>query len=98
MKMVSQLTRQAMSRHRLLTSAVNKESMYIPQPVPQTPSPSSLTQPPTQPAPSFSAVTPQPPASSLPIAPIRPAQPAPRPHTVYQQLMKSHDRMTERHL
>lgn len=98
MKMVSQLTRQAMSRHRLLTSAVNRESMYIPQPAAQVPLSSSLTQPPAQPAPSFSTVTPQPPASSPPIAPGRPAQPAPRPHTVYQQLMKSHDRMTERHL
>jgi len=93
MKMVSQLTRQAMSRHRLISSAsfpssppsapslkdLSVRSLYaLPDPLPaQAAGPS---------APSI-ALPPSPPPASLQSR-----------QTIYSQLMKKHDRFTERHI
>lgn len=91
MKMVSQLTRQAMSRHRLLTAS-GRLPEYVPQPAP--------LPPPVQTTPYQPSDTLRPPEMSAapPVMNPQPLQPVPRPHSAYQQLMKSHDRMTERHL
>ena len=89
MKMVSQLTRQAMNRHRLIASAPYSPpaaSSYAPPPtvLPLSPEPSPLP--------------PSPPLPGPPAFPdVRPIQPAPR-QTLYGQLMKKHDRFTERHI
>lgn len=84
MKMVSQLTREAMKKHRLLASNVALSPHALPPaddrsaPAPQTGVYSAVPEPAQRP-------------------PAR--QPAPpRIQSVYSQLMKSHDRMTERHL
>lgn len=98
MKMLSQLTRQAISRHQLLSA-----NPPVSPALPVQPSP-----PPLQPTgfqmirPLYPGAAPEP-ASLPPAPPDRPAPPAPSPppvrrHTVYQQLMSSHDRMTDRHL
>ena len=92
MKMVSQLTRQAMNRHLILSASppFPAVSASIPKSVPDF----SPAEPPSVPC--FSA--PEPPPLPQPPAPgVRPSM-APRPATIYQQLMTSHDRMTERHL
>ena len=101
MKMVSQLTRQAMSRHRLLSSGSSVPSFPPAQPAPrptgfQTVHPLySASAPAAQPT-----VPPAPPAyTSAPAhSPVPSQPPIPRQRTIYQQLMSSHDRVTERHL
>lgn len=85
MKMVSQLTRQAMSRHRLLSAVSYPEPSAVPPVLPSS-SPHSLYAP--------EAPAPKPP--SAPTAPA-PAQ-LPQQRTIYGELMKKHDRFTERHL
>ena len=90
MKMVSQLTRQAMNRHRTL------HPLY-PAPTPPLAAPYLPPEPPARP---FLPSAPQP-ASVQPSLQERQPVPAPQPprvRTIYQQLMNSHDRMTERHL
>lgn len=86
MKMVSQLTRQAMSRHRLLSAVPYPEPSAVPPPAPPSSSLPSLYAP--------EAPAPKPP--SAPTAPA-PAQ-LPQQRTIYGELMKKHDRFTERHL
>lgn len=87
MKMVSQLTRQALNRHRLITAAPYSPPaapMYTPPPTVAPLSPESSALPSSPPTP--------------PVLPdVRPIQSAPR-QTLYGQLMKKHDRFTERHI
>ena len=93
MKMISQLTRQAMNRHRLL-SAVSfpgtSDAPAAPPPVSPQPVRRSLY---TQKAADL-------PAPSAPTAPIPTPPPVqiPQQRTIYGELMKKHDRFTERHL
>ena len=90
MKMVSQLTRQALSRHRLLTAA----------PIPHTAATPPFNPLPSQPTPvSFSPSPPVPEWISAPEAfPSAPPSYHPPRQTIYGQLMKKHDRFTERHI
>lgn len=103
MKMVSQLTRQAMSRHRILTGNA-AQAVYPPQPPTHILSSDSLSG--TQ---SVRPLYSQPALSAPPAAPPQPGQPSPAPapripaaepphHSIYSQLMLKHDRMSERHL
>lgn len=98
MKMVSQLTRQAMNRHRMLRTL--SPAPYIPPfaayPPPE-PSVRPLYSPQTAPplVPAQSPILPQPSAPARPLS--APPQP-PRVRSIYQQLMSSHDRMNKRHL
>ena len=98
MKMVSQLTRQAMNRHRMLHTL--SPAPYIP-PSAAYPPPESSVRPlyPPQtalpPVPAQSSVPPQP---SVPARPLSAPPEQPRVRSIYQQLMSSHDRMTKRHL
>lgn len=88
MKMVSQLTRRAMNRHRVLSV----EEAPIPAPEPVRPLYAApIVSPAAAPAPASvpSAALPPRPASSAAVM---------RPRTIYQQLMVNHDRMRERHL
>ncbi len=95
MKMVSQLTRQAMLRHRLLASAV-----YPPVPAPVQSELHAAYEKATAVRPLYT------PAAAdevrpLPVPPrARNFEPAPLPNrqTIYGELMKKHDRFTERHL
>ena len=88
MKMVSQLTRQAMSRHRLLSAVSCPDAPASRLPVSHSPSLQSLYK--------QEAAAPHPPSAPQvpPIAPI----PVPQQRTIYGELMKKHDRFTERHL
>lgn len=97
MKMVSQLTRQAMSRHRLLSA--------MPQPELQPVSPvisfrteealsADCTPVPSEPVIPASSPLPEPPRTAAQPFPLR----TPPQQTIYGQLMKKHDRFTERHL
>ena len=93
MKMVSQLTKQAMSRHRLLSAAPYPSA---PVTAPQAPQPRTLYSAPLPPQPA--AELPQPPAQAV-SAPPRPAPlPVQSRQTIYGELMKKHDRFTERHI
>ena len=93
MKMVSQLTRQAMGRHRLIAAASFPASPASAPPF------QDLS---VRPLYSFPASPPaQPEAPSAPSIPLPPSPPPasiqPR-QTIYGQLMKKHDRFTERHI
>ena len=91
MKMVSQLTRQAMNRHRLL-SAVSfpgtSDSPADPPPVSQQSNRRSL----------YAQETSDLSAPSAPPVPTLPPAQLPQQRTLYGELMKKHDRFTERHL
>ena len=105
MKMVSQLTRQAMDRHRVV-SANAPSPLFTPSAQASADFCSRAAAiPPTIPVAdifpalpvdesTFAAVLPQPSGLRPISAPSAPQ----RPRTIYQQLMKNHDRMTERHL
>ncbi len=90
MKMISQLTRQAMSRHRIVSL---KASAPLTTPAAAGPAPAEPVRTLYTP-PASSAAPPE------TVPPRRPAAPLPqvRPRTIYQQLMVSHDRMTDRHV
>ena len=100
MKMVSQLTRQAMNRHRLLSGSVAQPA-YPEQPPAAEPvsAPSAGAQP-------VRTLYAQPPAPVPQAAPLQEYRPAaariaaaePPHHSIYSQLMLKHDRMSERHL
>lgn len=86
MKMVSQLTRQAMERHRILSL-----EPHMPAYPPQTMASMPAERPPEPPK---SIPVPQPPRSMSRQTPPSPS----RPRSIYQQLMSNHDRINERHL
>jgi len=81
MKMISQLTREALRRHQYISTDSSLSTLCHPAPTASVSAPSS---PPLQPSPVHPAAL----QSSAP----------PPVHSIYSQLMKSHDRMTERHL
>ena len=92
MKMVSQLTRQAMSRHRLLSTVTYPDSPA---------SISSVSELGSVPLPSpVQTLYPQEVSVSYPAQPLPSAAPVqiPQQRTIYGELMKKHDRFTERHL
>ena len=91
MKMVSQLTRQAMSRHRLLSAAAYPD---ISAPVPSKPTAPAEPPPSIRPLYTADAPSPMPPTPPAPPAPVLPE----RRRTIYSELMKKHDLFTERHL
>ncbi|MBQ2955301.1 MAG: hypothetical protein IJE08_02455 [Clostridia bacterium] len=98
MKMLSQLTKQALSRHRMISS--NPLSPAAPpsslQTAIQQPTEFQMIKPLYMPSPAVQPPNPQP---SPPLLQTPSAPPLPeRKHTIYQQLMSSHDRMSERHL
>lgn len=100
MKMVSQLTRQAMNRHRILASQLAAPT-YAPEPTDQLFQPARSVSPPIPPLSFTPQIHPDPPCKTSPSPPAARGYAAslpPQPHTIYQQLMKKHDRMTERHL
>jgi len=95
MKMISQLTRQAMSRHRLLSSCA--ASAFPPAPPLFVVQPTGFHSPELITKPVFEKT----PSASIPgrIQSLSSGSAClPNRRTVYQQLMSSHDRMTERHL
>ena len=90
MKMVSQLTRQAMNRHRL--ASINLPTVSpLPAPSPDSPPPAASSM-----HPAALDARPVPLRSEPRQEPL--SAPAPQPRTIYQQLMASHDRMRERHI
>lgn len=93
MKMVSQLTRQAMSRHRLIAAA-----SFPASPASAAPS-QDLSVRPLYPFPDSPPVQPEAPsAPSIPLPPSSPPVSIQPRQTLYGQLMKKHDRFTERHI
>ena len=82
MKMVSQLTRRAMSRHRTVSVSSVSDAASAREA-------STSAMPLYSSAASAKSYTPP----KAPAAPI-----AERPRTIYQQLMARHDRMRERHV
>ena len=98
MKMLSQLTKQALSKHRLISS--NPYPPAAPPALPQAsvhqPTGFQMIKPLYMPPLSVQPPNPQP-SPPLPQTPSAPPLPE-RKHSIYQQLMSSHDRMSERHL
>jgi len=95
MKMVSQLTRQALLRHRLLTSVA-----YPPVPAPVQSELHAAYEKATAVRPLYTQAAADE-VRPLPVSPpARIIEPAPQPNrqTIYSELMKKHDRFTERHL
>lgn len=95
MKMVSQLTRQAMLRHRLLASA-----SYLQNPAPVQSEPCTAYEKATAVRPLYAQAAIDE-VRTLPVLPpARIIEPAPQQNrqTIYGELMKKHDRFTERHL
>ena len=88
MKMVSQLTRQAMSRHRIVSLKASSPPAASAASEPLTPAPDAEN---VRPLYSSPVLPPEPPRS-------RPAPPQRQPRSIYQQLMQNHDRMSERHI
>ena len=96
MKMVSQLTRQAMSRHRLLSAVSYPDTPASPPPVSE---PAPLSPQSAAVRPLYAQETASPPPAAAQPLPVPPAPPQiPQQRTVYGELMKKHDRFTERHL
>lgn len=91
MKMVSQLTRQAMNRHRTLNACIEPvHAAAAPPPI----TPPDIHMPDTLTASAGAQTTRSYPRSDTSVSKAEGLH----PQSIYRQLMKSHDRMTQRHL